>query len=106
MTVYTFEELKELNGKSIEAIKHVEFETESPQYALNINGCNVFDCYTNKVTCTNDVFAVINFYNEEGSHVANTTLFNINDEKLIIKDDNIMSETHLRLLKDAFSTIS
>lgn len=100
MKKITFSELKELNGKSITDIYAIEEPTEPAKGIIKINGVNVFGCFSNKVSCQNDTFAIIHFYNKRKELVANISVFNVNNECLVIKSmDDIYSETDIRVIE-------
>jgi len=103
ITKITFKELKELNGESIKAIKPYEVSTEPARGLLKINRTNVFGCFNNQVSCENDSFAFIHFYDIDGEEVANISVFNVEDECLIIIDgEDVYSETAMRVMFNDF----
>lgn len=103
MRKITFEELKNLNGKSIEFIHPIEEEFEPEKGIMRINKVNVFNCYKNRVKCETESFAHIFFYDKRDNMVANISVFNVNDECLVIEsEDTIYSETTLRVMFDSF----
>lgn len=98
-TKISFQELKALNGKSIDELMPIEEPREPEKGMLNINGTTVFNCFSHKVNCDNEVFAFIHFYDRKGNEVANVSLSNVDNECLIIKNnDHILSETQLRMM--------
>lgn len=98
MIKITFNELVELNGKEIKEVFSYEEPTEREKGIININSTTVFNCFRNEVT-SNKSFAIIHFYDKKNNEVANLSIFNKENEGLIIKDsDNIYSETSLRIL--------
>ena len=102
-TKITFEELKELDGESIEIIKPYKVSTEPARGLLKINGTNVFGCFNNQVSCENDSFAFIHFYDMDGEEVANVSVFNVKNECLVIVDgEEVYSETAMRVMFNDF----
>ena len=98
MKKITFNELMELNGKEIKEISAYEEPTEEEKGIININKVAIFNCFKNKVII-NKTFAIIQFYDKRNNIVASLSIFNVEDEGLIIEDrDSIYSETSLRVL--------
>ncbi|OME55430.1 hypothetical protein BSK59_13205 [Paenibacillus odorifer] len=105
MIKVTFAQLKELDGKPLDILKPYEEPTEPEKGMLEINGGNIFYCFQNKVSCSNDTFAFVHFYDKSGNEVANVSLFNYNNECLIIEPlGKITSETTLRVLNYNYQT--
>jgi hypothetical protein len=101
MKKITFKELSKMHNKSIDSIYAYEDEAELGIYKgrIEINGASVFNIFSNKVTCTNDSFACIHFYNRQKQEVANLFIFNVENECLIIRYSySIYGQTSLRVL--------
>lgn len=99
MLKMSFEELKKMNGKELSALIPLEDPNERKKGILTINGTTVFNCFHNRVDSNNDTFAFIHFFNKYDEEVANISLFNINNEKIIIEENSsVYSETTLRAI--------
>lgn len=98
MKKFTVKQLKELDGQEIKDIKAYEDEEEEDKGIITINGANIFNCFSNTVSISGN-FAYLNFYDKNHNIVAVISVCDINNECLVIKyQDNIYSETELRVL--------